>query len=59
MKTTLLMVNTLATLISRKYNKDMVFYNVHDDNWYSLRHCGEITTEQVCNWVLELYPPEV
>lgn len=52
------MVDTLCKLAFRRYDKDMLFYDWNTSTWYSRYHCEELTTHEVCDWILELYPWE-
>lgn len=52
----LLYIGTLKEIINRYYGKDTVFYT--EGVWYSKYHSGEITQEQLAEWVLEITSPK-
>jgi hypothetical protein len=48
----LLYTKTLKEIITRHYEKEMVYYDCGE--WYSREHCRKITFQELCDWVLEI-----
>ena len=61
MKDIILMVEIFKRIVSRHYEKDMLFFDFDTGKWYSRYHCENLTTEQVCDWIYEItndYEPD-